>query len=350
MTERYLPGSRRSQSSLPPAEPGARAAGSLEQLAEPLTAVLNNYAAEQRSRRAWTLIKRVGISAGFLMIGCMWLFTYGNLLGMSPQVITPTVAQVEITGQIGPGSLSSADRLVPMIASLCDQPMVRGIVLHIDSPGGSPGDAERIGASIDSCKVMPVDPHAHSSTSNSPKTRPVIAVIDGLGASAAYMVAIHADEIYANPTGMVGSIGIIMEGFKVNGVMQKLGASSFAYSSGSLKTMLSPFVSDTPQQRAVAQELVNKSMAAFRADVIAHRPHLKLDSKDLWSGRVWVADDAKNMGLIDDIGLLEPVEHQRFKGFAIQSYEPQRNVRDALSMETWVNAIASDITRQLRVQ
>jgi len=317
----------------------------LERMEAPLTAFLKVTTKDRHGAAVWTLFKRGAIVLVFLVFALMYLFAYGTIMGMRPSVIKPTVAQVEIAGAIGPSELASADRLVPMIESLCAQPDVKALVLHINSPGGSPGDAERIGAAVDSCKVWPLKDGKPVSVGK----RRVVAVIDGLGASAAYMIAIHADEIVSNPTGMSGSLGVIVEGLKYYGLMAKAGITSYAYSTGPLKSMLSPYAKDTPQQQAVAQELANDAMQAFKSDVISHRLHLKLDTPDLWSGRVWVAAQAKDIGLIDTIGLLEPTERREFPKLAVQKFEPTRDIHDALSMSSWVHAISAEMASRSMV-
>lgn len=328
-----------------PQQPTAmeRLATTLERLEAPVTKLASEMARERHSAGIWSLFKRGGLVLMFLLGLCVWLAFYGSAFGVKLAVLKPTVAQVEIVGDIGPGHSASANLLVPLLQNLCSQSKVRGLVLHIDSPGGSPGDAERIGAAIDACKTMPVN----KNHPNAPRgKRRVVAVIDGLGASAAYMIAIHADQIVANPTGLVGSIGVIIEGLKYNGLMKKVGISAFAYASGPLKTMLSPFLQDTPAQKAVAQELTEQGLQVFKADVIAHRPHLVLNTPDLWSGRVWIASQAKAMGLIDQIGLLEPTEAREFPKLTVQVFRPERNVRDLLSLKSWVTAIRDEFVDQ----
>ncbi|MEY2117277.1 S49 family peptidase [Rhodanobacter sp. FW106-PBR-R2A-1-13] len=320
--------------------PNDRLAGAIERLEPALVGLLSTVTRERRSSGLWSLVKRAGIVLMFFLGLLVWSFIYGTAFGIHPTVIDPTVAQVEIDGAIGSGNVTSADNVVPMLQSLCKQPNVRGLVLHISSPGGSPGDAERIGAAVDTCKAMPLAKgQAHPPAAR----RRVVAVIDGLGASAGYMIALHADEIVANPTGMVGSIGVIIEGLKYDALMQKVGVSSYAYASGPLKTMLSPYAADTPAQKAVAQELANAAMQVFRREVMTRRPHLDTRTPDLWSGRVWVAGDAVRMGLIDKVGLLEPVEASEFPALQVQSFRPTRDVRGLVNLSTWVDAFRESL-------
>ena len=295
-----------------------RLAATLERLEPGLSRVLTTMAREKNSAGTWTLIKRSALSLMFALGLLVYLTTSGAVLGLRPSIVVPTVAQVDIQGPIEPGSSASADALVPILQRVCREPNVRGLVLHVNSPGGSPGDAERIGAAVDACKDFPISKGAAVSSAH----RRVVCVIDGLGASAAYMIALHADEIVANPTGMVGSIGAIITGLKYDGLMQKVGISQFAYASGPLKSMLSPYAEDTPEQKAVAQELALDGMAVFKEDVVARRQRIDLATPDLWSGRVWIASQAKQIGLIDQIGLLESVEAKEFPNLSVQSFEP----------------------------
>lgn len=313
----------------------------LVRLEEPLTEYLHRVNRDRRGAGIWALFKRAGLVLMFLLGLILWLYINGNVLGISPSVIKPTVAQIDINGPIGPGNLASADRLVPLIENLCAQENVRAIVLHINSPGGAPGDAERVGAAVDNCRTMPA---AKDGKASKLANRRVLAVVDGLCASAGYMIAIHADEIVANPTGFAGSIGVIIEGFKVDGLMEKTGVSSYVYATGPMKSMLSPYVQDSPRQKEVAQELADGAMEVFKGEVVKRRKNLRLDTPDLWSGRVWVASEAKDIGLIDTIDLLEPTERRQFPDLEVQRFEPQRNVRDALTMETWVHAIGAEFT------
>jgi protease-4 len=314
-----------------------RLAASFEKLEPAFSTWLTTTAKERRSAGVWSLFKRCGLVLMFALGLLVWCMVYGTALGVRPSIIKPTVAQVDIRGEIGGSNAASADNLVPMLTSLCQQPAVRGLVLHIDSPGGSPGDAERIGAAVDNCKLMPND----DGKSGFAGKRRVVAVIDGLGASAAYMISLHCDEIVVNRTGMVGSIGVIIEGLKFNGLMQKVGVTSFTYSSGQLKSMLSPYSEDSPAQQKVAQQLADDAMQEFKGMVIANRRKLKTDTPDLWSGRVWVASQALAIGLVDRIGLLEPVERQEFPHLVVQTFAPMRDMHSLLGTESWLEGLRS---------
>lgn len=314
-----------------------RLAGVLERLEPDLRRVVKTIEREHRSAGWWKVIKRGGIAAIVIVVAMMYMGLYGAILGVKPSIARPTVAVVDITGTIGGSGMDSAGSIIPILQNLCGQQNVRGLVLHIDSPGGSPGDAERIGAAVDRCKTI------RDENGKQVGKRKVVSVIDGMGASAAYMVAMHGDSIFANPMGMVGSIGVIAEGLKYPTLLSKIGVQPYAYASGDLKATLSPYLEDTPAQKALMQELVNADAKVFEADVFAHRPHLVVSTPDLWSGRVWVASDAERIGLIDGIDVLENVEAKEFPHLTVQTFRPQRDIRSLLSMQSWVHAIAAEV-------
>lgn len=317
-----------------------RLAGVLERLEPDLKRVVQTIEREHRSSGWWKVIKRGGIVAIVIVIAAIYLTFYGAILGVKPSIAQPTVAVVDIEGPIGGSDMASAGNIVPILQNLCDQPDVRGVILHINSPGGSPGDAERIGAAVDRCKIIV------NKDGEQVGKRRVVSVIDGMGASAAYMIAMHGDKVFANPMGMVGSIGVIAEGLKYPALLSKLGVQPYAYASGDLKATLSPYLQDTPAQQALMQQLVDTDAKVFEADVEAHRPHLVLSTPDLWSGRVWVAAEAEKIGLIDGIGVLENVEGKEFPHLAVQTFRPQRDIKSLLSMQTWVHAVASEVEQK----
>ncbi len=322
-----------------PGQPGEdRLAVVLERLEPSLSKALDIIAHEHRSASRWALIKRTAIAVFALLVFFVWIFFYGKVLGFHPEPLKPTVAVVDIDGAIGGAHQASAHNLVPEIDRLCGEHEVKALIVHINSPGGSPTDAERIGAALQRCRKMP----GSHSRNQKPQTRPVIAVIDGLGASAAYLIAIHAQKIYASPESMVGSIGIIIEGFKFNKLLSKAGVDNYTYASGPIKAALSPWQPDTPAQKAFIATLDHQAFEVFKASVIRHRPHLVLSTPGLWSGRVWMAGQAQRIGLIDGVGILENIEQEQFPKLQVHTYQPQINVRNLLSMSTWIHTLRAE--------
>jgi protease-4 len=162
------------------------------------------------------------------------------------------------------------------------------------------------------------------------------------------MVALPADRIYANRFAMVGSLGAVMSKFDASQAIGKLGVTHETYASGPLKSMFSPWQSDTDTQRKAAQTLVDDAAAVFRADVEQHRrDRLNADATTLYSGAAWMADTALEMGLIDDIGVLEDVIAFEFPGAQRHNLVPHRTMKETLSMESLVEAVSAHLAARL---
>lgn len=166
------------------------------------------------------------------------------------------------------------------------------LILSIDSPGGDPTLAQRINARLRYLR------------SKNPDVR-VVAACERMCASAAYMIAIQADEVVAGPYSLVGSIGAVITAFNVSEALAKLGVQYKAYGSGTSKAMLNPFIPATPGDEAKARQLVETLGALFVQEV---RQRRKLDaSVAIDSGEVWTAADALKLGLIDRVAVVEDV-------------------------------------------
>ena len=169
---------------------------------------------------------------------------------------------------------------------------VKAVVLRVNSPGGTVTTSDAMYALLLRFKA-----HSH---------KPVVASVQEVAASGAYYVSCGADRIVAQPTSIVGSIGVIFNTFNFTGTMDKLGASSVAIKSGPLKDMGSPFKPMTNDERIVMQGMVDEYYARFISILKTNRPALaESNVKIATDGRVFSGERAKQLGLIDDIGLLE---------------------------------------------
>lgn len=169
-------------------------------------------------------------------------------------------------------------------------PSVKGVLLRINSPGGS----------VVASELM------HDELRHFKKTgKPVIAVIMDVGASGGYYVACASDEIIAHPSSIVGSIGVIMQMFEIAGTLEKLGASATAITSGRFKDTGSPFRPMRPGERAIFQNIVDDMYERFLAVVQSGRPQLDEEAvRTLADGRVFTGTQALELGLIDRIATL----------------------------------------------
>ena len=172
-----------------------------------------------------------------------------------------------------------------------DDKDVKAIVLRVNSPGGTVTTSDAMYEMLQRFRA---------------KTRkPVVASMQEVAASGAYYVSCAADRIVAQPTTVVGSIGVIFNTFNFTGTMDKIGASSVAIKSGPLKDMGSPFKPITPEERAVMQGLVNEYYARFLSVVKTRPIHDPSTFPTLTDGRVFSGAQAKELGLVDENGLLE---------------------------------------------
>lgn len=151
--------------------------------------------AERRSRTVRAVLYFLMFALPAILYSGFYAWSAGLRFGNAAEA----VAVIRIEGEIADGALASADRVIPMLRKAFEQDRIKAIVLSIDSPGGAPLEAERIYTALESWRKS--------------HPKPVVAVINNLGASAAYMVALHADRIYAGNYSLVGSVGAILSGW-----------------------------------------------------------------------------------------------------------------------------------------
>jgi serine protease SohB len=181
------------------------------------------------------------------------------------------------------------------------------VALEINSPGGSPVQSSLIGARIRRLAEE--------------KKIPVIAFVEDVAASGGYWLAAAADEIYADPSSVVGSIGVISAGFGLQGLLEKNGVERRVYTAGNSKSMLDPFRPEQPEDVARLKELLEDIHVNFKEHVSARRMGKLVEDRDLFTGEIWLARKAVEVGLIDGIGHILPHLQERFgKKVRLQRY------------------------------
>ena len=238
----------------------------------------------------WNLALKVVLIIGPIAGAAMYLAT---ATGFSFGPFGDVIGVVEIKGEIKDGALASADKIVPALEAAFKNSRVKEVVLKIDSPGGAPVEAERIISALVNYKEK--------------YPKPVTAVIGNLGASAAYMAAMHADHIVAGKYSLVGSIGAILAPWQLDKAIAQVKVSQRVYSSGRLKAFLNPFTPLTTESDAKATELVNKVGGAFVEDLHQQRGRYLKADVDYGTGEVWSGMEAKSIGLVDEVGTIESV-------------------------------------------
>jgi len=200
-------------------------------------------------------------------------------------------ALIEVKGMIADTEAASADNIVGSLRSAFEDEKTKGVILRINSPGGSPVQSGYIYDEIRRLRAQ------------KPNIK-VYAVITDLGASGAYYIASAADQIYADKASLVGSIGVTAAGFGFVGTMEKLGVDRRTYTSGEHKAFLDPFQPPKPDETAFWQGVLDTTHRQFIASVKAGRgDRLKdKDHPELFSGLVWTGEQAVALGLVDGLG------------------------------------------------
>ena len=243
---------------------------------------------EQRRARRWGILFKVLTFCYLIMV----LFLFSPLMDMERSATSSAyTALIDVRGVIADKEAASADNLVTSLQAAFDDPKVKGVVLRINSPGGSPVQSGYVYDEIRRLRGLHPDIK-------------VYAVISDLGASGAYYIASAADEIYADKASLVGSIGVTAAGFGFVGAMDKLGIQRRAYTSGEHKDFLDPFEPEKPDETKFWQGVLNVTHEQFIASVKQGRgDRLKdKDHPELFSGLVWTGQQALPLGLIDGLG------------------------------------------------
>lgn len=244
---------------------------------------------EQRRSRRWGIFFKL-LTFVYLFVA-LALFTPLMTLEKNATRGGSYTAMIDVTGVIADKESASADNIVGSLRAAFEDPKVKGIVLRINSPGGSPVQSGYVYDEIRRLRAL------HKDTK-------VYAVISDLGASGAYYIASAADQIYADKASLVGSIGVTAAGYGFVGTMEKLGVERRTYTSGEHKSFLDPFQPQKPEETQFWQGVLDTTHHQFIASVKQGRGERLKDKEhpELFSGLVWSGEQALQLGLIDGLG------------------------------------------------
>ncbi len=271
------------------------------------------WLAYQRSERRWRLFFRF---TWLLLMLVLLVLLFGQSAGPSAPS-TPHTAMVEVRGEIAIDSEASADRLIAGLRDAFADSGAQAVVLRINSPGGSPVQAGIVHDEILRLKAL--------------HKKKVYAVVEEMGASGAYYIAVAADQIYVDKASLVGSIGVLMDGFGFTGLMDKIGVERRLITAGSNKGMLDPFTPLDPKQRELAQAMLTQIHQQFIKVVQQGRGERLKGGDDTFSGLVWNGEEAVKLGLADALGSLDHVAREVIKAEDIIDYTPRDNVAERLA-------------------
>ncbi|WP_044501590.1 S49 family peptidase [Pseudomonas saudimassiliensis] len=265
----------------------------------------NQIKAEKEDRKAWELLEKSLLASvqeqrrsrrwGIFFKSLTFLYLFGALFLFSPfgsidggGAGKPHTALIEVRGTIADQQEASADNLVTSLRRAFEDEQTRGVVLRINSPGGSPVQAGYVYDEIKRLRAL------------HPEIK-LYAVIADIGASGAYYIAAAADEIYADKASLVGSIGVTAAGFGFVETLGKLGVERRTYTAGEHKAFLDPFQPERQDEREFWQTVLQTTHRQFIDQVKQGRGDRLQEHPDLFSGLVWSGEQALELGLIDGL-------------------------------------------------
>ncbi|MBV8033868.1 MAG: S49 family peptidase [Pelomonas sp.] len=293
-----------------------------------LAQLARDFLHERRIERRWrTSFRLFWLALAILLVYGVWQGRH-----LTPSA-TPHTALVEVRGEIAADSEASAELLLAALKDAFKDDAAQAVVLRINSPGGSPVQA---GIVYDEIKRL-----------RQQYDKPVYAVVEEMCASGAYYIAAAADEIYVDKASVVGSIGVLMDGFGFTGLMDKLGVERRLLTAGENKGMLDPFSPLQPKQRAYAQAMLDQIHQQFITVVREGRGKRLKETPDTFSGLFWNGEQAVTMGLADHFGNLDYVAREVVKAEEVVDYTPKDNVAERLA-KRFGAAIGAGAVKALR--
>ncbi len=269
---------------------------------------------EQKRNRFWSILfKTLTFVYLFLILFYMLNWIGGN----ATRSTSSHTAMIDLQGEIGVDQVN-ADSVISSLQEAYENKHTKGVILRINSPGGSPVQAGIINDEIRRQRKL------HPNI-------PVYAVVEDICASGGYYIAVATDKIYVDKASIIGSIGVLMDGFGFTGAMQKFGVERRLMTAGENKAMLDPFSPVNPKHQVLAQKMLNEIHQQFIAVVREGRGNRLKETPETFSGLFWSGEAGIRMGLADGLGSMDYVAREVIK-------EP--NVVDFTSHEDFADRVA----------
>lgn len=283
--------------------------------------------AEQRRARRWNMAFRFGLLAYLVVL----LLVYLPGDWFESEEDEPHTALVDVRGVIADGSDASADRIVSGLQAAFENDQTRGVILRINSPGGSPVQAAYINNEMTRLKGEFPD-------------IPLYAVIADIGASGGYYIAAAADKIYANESSIVGSIGVLMNGFGFVDAMKKVGVERRLMTAGNQKGFLDPFSPVKPAEVEHVKTMLGEIHQQFIDAVRDGRGDRLSSNEEVFSGLMWTGEKSVELGLVDELGSSSYVAREVIGAENIVDFTPGRSYLELLAKRFGSAAADSLIT------
>jgi protease-4 len=268
---------------------------------------------EQRRTRHWGILFKT-LTFIYLFIV---LFLAAGWFGSDGVSIKEHTALIDLQGVIA-ADQASADSIIASLQGAFDDKKTKGVILRINSPGGSPVQAGQI---YDEIKRL---------RAKHPKI-PLYAVVDDICASGGYYVAAAADKIYVDKASIVGSIGVLMDGFGFTQTMQKLGVERRLLTAGVNKGFLDPFSPVDPKQEAYAKQMLEEIHGQFISVVKEGRGARLKETPEMFSGLVWSGEKSIQLGLADGYGTVESVARDVIKAKDVVDFTQHEGLAERLA-------------------
>jgi len=324
--------SRNKATEVMPGEGASNGAGNSNAILQQLAV---DYMHDKKIKRRWKIALFV-----LLAIYLLSLLFFATGAGKATAYGKPHTALVELNGIIGTPTGITADQINDSLGKAFKAVNSKGVVLRINSPGGTPVQSAEINDEIVRLKGLYPE-------------KPMYAVVSDMAASGGYFVAVAADQIYANRSSIVGSIGVRMDGFGFVGAMRKYGIERRSLTAGENKAILDPFLPIQPAQKQHAERMLGQVHQQFIEAVKSGRGERISQAPEVYSGLFWSGDEAKTLGLIDEFGGLDHVARDVIGAEEVVNYTVQPNLLEQFSRQFGVAVgagLASKLGGQLSLQ
>jgi protease-4 len=269
---------------------------------------------EQRSARRWRIFFR------FVFLAILGIAVWSAFGFTSDKVAKTTrhTALVELEGEISAKSDASADNVNAALQSAFEDDATAAVILRCNSPGGSPVQAGIIYREITRLRAKY-------------PSKPLYVVVNDMCASGGYYAAAAADKIFVDKASIVGSIGVLMDGFGFTGLMEKLGVERRLHTAGANKGAFDPFSPETPTMNAHAQEMLDQIHQQFIDAVKQGRGKRLKDNPDVFSGMFWTGQKSVELGLADGFGDADYVAREIVKQPDIVDYTQKESIGERVA-------------------
>jgi protease-4 len=277
---------------------------------------------EQKSGRRWGIFFK---ALGFIYLSIV-LFAVVDW-GADSEHQERHTAMVSLSGVIQSKGEANAEKMMAALQSAFEEMNSVGIVLRINSPGGSPVQAGMINDEIHRLRAKYPD-------------KPLYAVVEDMCASGGDYVAVAADKIYVNKSSIVGSIGVLMDGFGFTGTMDKVGVERRLLTAGENKGFLDPFSPQAETHKAHAQSMLNDIHQQFIDVVKTGRGKRLKETPDMFSGLMWTGVQSVQLGLADEFGSVDSVARDVIKAEKVLDYSLKDNIAERFAKRLGAGAVS----------